>query len=1037
MGESILNALMQLFAIVGNAKGEMLSDQGIEIVKLFLKRYVSSSLRSEYLSLFQNYSEFYKREIEYQSQINKDEISSLTYNEAAKVCRKINSELIQEERLLILLRLLEFVYEDKIVNEEEFEFMNVVAENFYINRQEFVNCMAFAWDDIIEDYDKSKFLIADNNITEWSDNVAWMMKADPDSSDDRIKHLHIDDLYGRIVAFYCPSADLICFKYEGELNLYLEGNKIIPYRTYKFKQGMIIKGPNIRSIYYSEIAEKFLMSDENEKIIFSAKDAEFKFKNSNNGLKRFNISEESGQLIGIMGGSGVGKSTLLNILNGNLQLNSGEISINGVDISSDSEELKGLIGFVPQDDLLIEELTVFQNLYYNAKLCFKDYSNYQLNKTIIRLLQDFSLYEAKDLIVGNPINKFISGGQRKRLNIALELMREPPILLVDEPTSGLSSTDSEKIIRLLKQQSLKGKLVIANIHQPSSDIFKMFDKLWVMDTAGHPIYTGHPIDAIVYFKTQISQVNASETECSKCGNVNPEQILQIVESKKIDKSGKPTRHRRIEADQWYETYTENIKIEHKELPQECSLPKTDFKIPKKFKQFLIFFARNILAKTTNLQYILLNLFEAPVLAVILAYFTKYEILGEYSFGENKNYPVFLFMSVVVAIFLGLTVSAEEIIRDKRILMREKFLNLSKSSYLFSKIIFLFTLSAVQMASFVLISNYILEVEDMGLNYWLVLFTVSCFSNMLGLNISASLNSVVTIYILIPLILVPQLLLGGVMIRFDDLHDSITNKKYVPVIGDFMTTRWAYEALATKQFIANKYENLFFEFESEISNSNYKLSYLIPQAREVFANCNKLSIAKTSNKSSIDEFEKLHNIIKILSDDYITEEFKFFENIGINKYDDFAKYQINKFLLESRDSYKSILGIYTTKKDSIYESLLEKNGKDVVFQFQQKYHNKALASMILNRDLINKYIWDKNEIIQKKDPIYMYPTNKNGRSHFYSPYKRIGNFFIESFWFNIIVVWLGSFFLYISLAFDLFKKFLLSFEMFRSKILKFF
>ena len=86
-----------------------------------------------------------------------------------------------------------------------------------------------------------------------------------------------------------------------------------------------------------------------------------------------NFRVESGNLIGIMGGSGVGKTTLLNLLHGKIKPTSGNIYINGYDIHYDSEELKGLIGFVPQDDMLIEELTVYQNLYYNARLCFGDY----------------------------------------------------------------------------------------------------------------------------------------------------------------------------------------------------------------------------------------------------------------------------------------------------------------------------------------------------------------------------------------------------------------------------------------------------------------------------------------------------------------------------------------------------------------------------------------------------------------------------------------------------------------------------------------
>jgi ABC-type multidrug transport system ATPase subunit len=142
-----------------------------------------------------------------------------------------------------------------------------------------------------------------------------------------------------------------------------------------------------------------------------------------------------------MGGSGTGKSTFLNILNGNYKPSSGSVTINGIDIHKQKELIEGVIGFISQDDLLIEELTVYQNLFFNAKLCFNNLSERQIQKKVLEVLSSLGLSEAKDLIVGNPLEQTISGGQRKRLNIALELIREPSVLFVDEPTSGLSSRD--------------------------------------------------------------------------------------------------------------------------------------------------------------------------------------------------------------------------------------------------------------------------------------------------------------------------------------------------------------------------------------------------------------------------------------------------------------------------------------------------------------------------------------------------------------------------------------------------------------------
>jgi hypothetical protein len=250
----------------------------------------------------------------------------------------------------------------------------------------------------------------------------------------------------------------------------------------------------------------------------------------------------------------------------------------------------------------------------------------------------------------------------------------------------------------------------------------------------------------------------------------------------------------------YRSANEEIERAH-----DSSVLRNNFKIPDHFNRSGSF-KRDLLSKYYNKQYLMLLALEAPILAFILAFFSKnftwVNGLPVYIFAENAVIPAFLFMAVIVALFLGLVISAEEIFKDRKVLKREKFLNLSRSSYLFSKICILFTISALQSLIFVIIGNSMLEIEGMLLRYWIVLFTASCFANMVGLNISSGFNSVVTIYILVPLILVPQLIFSGVVIDFSKMHNEIANDKTVPLIGDMMASRWAYEALAVTQFKDN-------------------------------------------------------------------------------------------------------------------------------------------------------------------------------------------------------------------------------------------
>lgn len=1021
MSESILNALIHLFAIVANVNPEGVTAKGRKIVESYLARYLKAELIQEYLRLFDNYYEFYQRELDNEDVKNLKDSASLISFQITNVCSQIKTGLLRNERVIVFLQLLEFVYEDHVVTEQEFDFVKLVSKSFSLSESEFNNFKSFIFEGQPEKLDRDKVLVIDNQLREWSDSLAWLMKKKKTDQQEPYKHLFRENLYGRVVVLYIQSIQSFIFRYFGELSLYVEGQKIKSGRPYFFNKGAIIKGPNIDSIYFYDVASKFILDNYETRIQFEGNDVEFYFKNSKNGIQKFNFSEQSGQMLAIMGGSGVGKSTLLDLLSGQLKPTKGRIKINGHNVHKKNESLTGLIGFVPQDDLLFEELTVYQNLYYNARLCFSEFTEQQLVEKVNSVLIDLDLYDAKDLRVGNPLNKLISGGQRKRLNIGLELMREPMLLFVDEPTSGLSSMDSEKVMNLLKKQAHKGKLVIANIHQPSSEIFKLFDKLWILDKGGHPIYQGNPVDAIEYFKTVTSLVNAAESECACCGTINPEQIFQIVEEKEIDEYGKETRKRKTAPQTWYYRYIDNIERKIEQKQTETILPESDFKIPNFIRQFKVFVMRNLLSKLTNKQYLLINLLEAPLLALILGYFTKYISPSGYVLGENKNLPVFLFMAVVVAIFLGLTVSAEEIIKDRKILERESFLRLSWFSYINSKLVVLFSLSAIQTFLFVLIGNAILGIHGMLFSYWIVLFSAACMGNLIGLNISSGLDSVIAIYVLIPLILVPQLLLGGAMIHYDDLHEKITNKEYVPFIGNIMTTRWAYEALAVQQFKNNAFEKIFFADEQIISNADYKTGFLIPQLQTKLQQCIG---RKEDGIDSALVVQDLKIIANELNQIPINTNYPPFEYVHLLNFVDF-----NESVLEDTYGYLYYIDMNLTedaknaneRKGKLYETMINDMGRQAFLDFKQDNYNKKLADIVLNRNEINKIHQTKNKLVQKKDPVFMEPTSRMGRAHFYSPVKIIRDLKINTLLYNVIIMWLGNGILFLALFGDVLRR----------------
>ncbi len=1032
MNESILRALMKLFAIVANVNREDVSQNARKIVESYLSLQLNRALVQEYVQLFDEYLKVHHKKGGKGGEKERKR-TSLNSVKVLMICHEINEQLEQREKVIVLIRLLEFIHEDYDISEKELDFVKTVADVFNINGEEYDNLKALIIDGI-EFIKVKKRVLLINSAQKFEivnkKNTNQAEKIDETEPNNNYRHIEDQNIHGQIVILHIESTNTYVLNYDGSDVLYLNAMNIIPKRAYVFDNGSVIKGGRLSSVYYSDVAGEFIQEPGKAKIVLTADNIEFHFKNSENGIQRFSFSEESGHLIGIMGGSGVGKSTLLNVLNGNLPLNSGKITINGFDLHEDKEHLEGVIGFVPQDDLLIEELTVYQNLYYNAKLCFNNFSEEEIEKVVEDILIDLYLTETKELKVGDPLNKFISGGQRKRLNIALELMREPSILIVDEPTSGLSSQDSEIVMSLLKEQTLKGKLVIVNIHQPSSDIYKLFDRLLILDKGGHPVYYGNPVEAVVYFKTASNHVNAAESECITCGNVNAEQSLQILEAKIVDEYGKLTRTRKVSPKEWYKQYQEKIdtKIELPTENEKLTLPQNYFKIPKKFKQFKVFSIRNLLSKLTNKQYLLINFLEAPMLALILGFFTKYifgtaENPNQYLFSENENIPAYLFMSVIVAMFIGLTVSAEEIIKDRRILMRESFLNLSWMSYLNSKIVVLFALSAIQSISFVLVGNLVLEINWMTMSHFIVFFSTMAAANMIGLNISSALNSVVTIYITIPFIIVPQLLFSGVMVNFNKLHKSVTTVKYVPVIGDLMLSRWAYEAMAVEQFQNNEYEKHFFRVDEEISRSSYQAMFLLPELQSRIDRSYKI-VKRGGDKEQLKkDMLLLSNEFAILNTSVPSVQFTDFENLNAEKYDAKTAAISTTYIDELKLYYKQRQFKANKIKDKIYLSLVKELGSDeAVAKLREDYYNKQLATFVLNKNDVKKIVeTEEYRLIQMKDPIFKKPETEYGRAHFYASKKYLFGMQIRTLWFNMAIIWLSILLMYIMLLFNGFKR----------------
>lgn len=1023
MSERILKALMQMFAIIARVDG--INDNGRNIVQSFLKQQLNQELVDQYLAIFDEFLEAHHQVTKKKDGSAKR--TSLNSVKVLKICTQINAELTQVQKVVVLIRLIEFINSNTEIAEQELEFVTTVAETFNIDDSEFKRCMTFVKTNVDSIPQSSKILIIDN-------------KQHPDFTE--TKHIYAEGVTGQARVLWIPSVNIYALLYFGTSDLYLNGQILAPGKVFILTPGSSLRSSKVKPVYYSDILSSFMSDTSKAKVSFVVQNLEYKFKGGKLGLRDINFSEDSGKLIGIMGGSGAGKSTLLNVLNSNEIPSGGSVKINGINIHTEKEKIEGVIGHVSQDDLLIEELTVFQNLFYNAKLCFGNKPDTEISTMVVDVLTSLGLIETRDLKVGSPLEKTISGGQRKRLNIALELIREPSVLFVDEPTSGLSSRDSENIMDLLKELALKGKLVFVVIHQPSSDIFKMFDKLMILDVGGYPIYYGNPVDSVIYFKTVVNHVNSNESECFECGNVNPEQVFNIIESKVLDEYGNITRNRKVSPAEWNLQYKEKIEKKIADVEHITEIPESTFKVPNKFKQFKVFITRDVLSKLTNKQYLSINLLEAPVLAFILAYFIKFINLDlsnkdGYTFRENENIIIYMFMAVVVALFIGLTVSAEEIIRDKKIQKRESFLNLSKGSYIWSKITIMFVLSAIQAILFILVGNYVLEIKGMIGPYWVLLFSTFCFANMLGLNISASFNSAVTIYILIPILIIPQLLFSGVMVKFDKLNPVITSQSVVPVIGDMMASRWAFEALAVKQFKDNDFTKNTYKFDKRISISTFKKDYWLPGITGKLENC-ELNYKRPENRQEvIDALKMVKNELKkelaVKGNEKIV--CKSLDSLDIGTFGPTVSNQIRECLNGLKIVYLNNFKFATAKKEEII-SVLNKDSasRENYLKMKDQYENEGLQDLVMNRNSTNRILDLEGVYVQKMHPIYLDPADSDlGRAHFFAPRKKLFGTYYDTFNFNLCIIWAMSLILAITLYFDILKKLINGLEILFSKV----
>ena len=502
-------------------------------------------------------------------------------------------------------------------------------------------------------------------------------------------------------------------------------------------------GKNYSAIRPGQIIEidtfYILFNPENHQLLdhkiktVEVKNLNYFYKNGTKGVDNVSFQHHSKDLICIMGPSGCGKSTLMKLLAGFFSpkdINS--IKYNNHSYALYRDRYKDLIGYVPQDDLLFDNLTVYENMLYYGKLRNPQLNKKELDEKIAQLLIELNMSLKKNQVVGSEEKKILSGGERKRLNIALELLSHCDVLLLDEPTSGLSSFDTIKTIELLNHYTKRGKTLYVVIHQPSRDVFLKFSHLILMDKGGRLIYDGTTKDSLKYFSSfnlnDEKEISTADEIISILEQVkytpDGDVVYQIEQGEKI-----PLRVRTPL--QWVEEFKQYQKEKNNEVPQNSQdfkeLPSTkdkgNFKkIDSEWIQFKFLFLRNFKNKIKDRYFVLLSLFIPFFLSLTISYILSETEGGKtYTYNKNTNIPKFLYLTSIIFIFLSISHSISEILKDRKILKKESLIGYSPLSYLTAKFLTLIFISSYQIFIYTVVSFLISQSSHFCLFQWLFVF----------------------------------------------------------------------------------------------------------------------------------------------------------------------------------------------------------------------------------------------------------------------------------------------------------------------------
>lgn len=538
-------------------------------------------------------------------------------------------------------------------------------------------------------------------------------------------------------------------------------------------------------------------------------------------VDRLSFKALPGDLIALMGPSGSGKTTVLHMLTGYLAPTSGQVRVNGQPLPQVFDSLRGCIGYVPQDDIIHPELTVREAVTYSAKLRLPaDYSPQEIEARVQATLLELGLEGVAHLQIGKPEAKVLSGGQRKRVNIAIELVTDPILLFLDEPTSGLAADDTAQLVALLEGMAKRsGKTIVATIHQPARDEYERFNLALVLGPGGVPLYFGPTKAAYAFFE-------GWRPPRERPGVNNPRDMFAELterQSRLLSKQkGTPDEVRQLVSAAFRKDYEASalaaeMQTNRRALGANNGAVTTISRRPTGLgRQLRLLTSRYLRIKSRDRVGSAILLLQAPIIALLLGLVFGsqkpapiawcYGALDQIrrqsgdSFGTDTNTlpelaattdrSAALFFLVVSAIWFGTSNAAREIVAERAIYRRERMVHLNALNFALSKFFVLAGLCVLQCSLLLGIVWFMLNLGG-GPNAFMIelgMLTLTAWSGVaLGLLVSALVSSTEAAMALTPIALIPQVVLGGLMV-------PVTTVPWLGYPMALTPARWGFEGV---------------------------------------------------------------------------------------------------------------------------------------------------------------------------------------------------------------------------------------------------